>query len=127
MAERRTRIVVAEDDEATLELLVTRLEIHGYQAFAARDGRRALEAISLVRPHGMVLDLGMPNLDGFGVLRALRDSGRLQSVPVLVLTGMTTSDCIRMAIGLGASDYLAKPFESAKLLARLARITSQAR
>lgn len=127
MGETRTRIVVADDDEATLQLLVTRLELQGYQTFTARDGRRALETISRTMPHGVVLDLGMPQVDGFEVLRALRSNIRFRATPVLVLSGRTSTEDVRKAITLGAQAYLAKPFEAATLLARLALITAHPR
>ncbi len=125
MAESRTRIVVAEDDEAILELVVTRLELAGYQAFIARDGYRALEAIYTNNPHGVVLDVNMPGLDGLGVLRSLRANAKFRTTPVMMLTARKDSDDVLLAMSLGAKDYLTKPFEDAKLLARVARLTTR--
>ncbi len=124
MADPRTRIVVAEDDEGILELVVTRLDLAGYQTFIARDGYRALEAIYTNTPHGVVLDIGMPNLDGFGVLRTLRANPKYRATPVMMLTARKDTDDVRLAMSLGAKDYLAKPFKDAQLLARVARLTT---
>ena len=118
----RPRIVLAEDDDPILELLVTRLELAGYKTFIARDGYRALEVIYTTRPHGVVLDIGMPSMDGFGVLAALRANTKFPTPPVLVLTARNAPEDVKRAIGLGAKDYMTKPFNDARLLARVARL-----
>ncbi|HXQ15742.1 MAG TPA: response regulator [Caulobacteraceae bacterium] len=115
--------MVADDDDAMLELLVTRLELGGYHTFTARDGFKALESIYSVRPNGVVLDIGMPRMDGFGVLSALQQNMKFRDTPVLVLTARNATDDIRRAISLGAKDYLTKPFDDKLLLARVARLT----
>jgi two-component system OmpR family response regulator len=126
MADERTRVVVADDDDAMLELLVTRLELGGYHAFTARDGFKALEAIYATRPQGVILDIGMPRMDGFGVLAALRSNARFRHTPVLVLTARNAAEDIKRAISLGAKDYMTKPFDNQLLLARVARLTRRA-
>jgi two-component system OmpR family response regulator len=118
----RAKIVVAEDDEAILELLVTRLELAGYQTFVARDGFRALDAIYSTKPQGVVLDIGMPMMDGYDVLASLRANAKIKPVPVLVLTARNGVDDVKKAIALGAKDYLTKPFDDVRLLARVARL-----
>jgi DNA-binding response OmpR family regulator len=116
------RIVVAEDDPAVLDLIVTRLSIAGYEPSFARDGRQALDVLRQVRPRALLLDINMPGLDGFGVLDAMRRSSDLQAVQTLVLTARHAPEDVRRAIGLGARDYLAKPFKDEALLARVARL-----
>ena len=117
----RRRILVVDDDRAILELLATRLTLAGHDVFSARDGRDALQKIEGLRPHAMVLDLNMPVMDGFGVLSALgkERAGRL---PTLVLTARHGSADVQRAIGLGARDYLAKPFKDSQLLMRVSRL-----
>jgi two-component system OmpR family response regulator len=117
----RRRILVVDDDRAILELVCTRLTLAGYDAFGARDGAEALQRLNGLRPQAMVLDLNMPNLDGFGVLKTLGRE-RAQATPTLVLTARHAAADVQRAISLGARDYLAKPFKDANLLMRVARL-----
>ena len=116
----RPRILVAEDDHDVRELVRTRLESAGYEVHTARNGCEALDRVAAVKPHGMVLDINMPELDGFDVLAALKAQGAL--FPVLVLTARHAADDVRRAVSLGAKDYLTKPFTEAQLQARVARL-----
>ena len=118
----KPRIVVAEDDEAVLELVRTRLEIAGYAVSYARTGHAAIETIRAVQPTAVVLDLNMPGLDGFGVLTALRSQKSRTSPPTLVLTARHAAEDVKRCLALGAKDYLAKPFKDKDLLARVARL-----
>ena len=73
-------------------------------------------------PQGVILDIGMPFMDGFGVLSALQASAKLRPTPVLVLTARNAADDVKRAIRLGAKDYMTKPFDDARLLSRVARL-----
>lgn len=116
----RHRILVAEDDHDVRELLRTRLTLSGFDVHVARNGSEALALVSSVKPNAMVLDINMPEVDGFSVLEALRTRGCL--FPVLVLTARHAADDVRRAVSLGAKDYLTKPFTEAQLQARVARL-----
>ena len=116
---RRTR--AADDDAASRDLVITRLTLAGYQVFAARNGREAMQRMCERRYDGLVLDLGMPELDGFGVLKEMQALGPRKPA-TLVLTARHNSEDVRTAIGLGARDFLAKPFEGRQLLMRVARL-----
>lgn len=118
----RASVLVVDDDPMMIELLTTRLELAGYHSCYARNGRDALERISQMRLAAMVLDINMPELDGFGVLDHLRGQGRLKSLPTMVLTARNQTDDIRRAVALGARDYLAKPFQDQVFLNRVARL-----
>ena len=119
---QRTRILVVEDDPMIRELIVTRLELAGYQTFTAGDGFQGLTSLAEVRPAAMILDINMPRLDGFGVLRKMRETGAIARTPTMVLTARNQPDDVRTAISLGARDFLAKPFRDDQLLARVARL-----
>jgi len=119
---RAPRILIAEDDEAILDLLVTRLRIAGYHTTQEKDGYAALEAIRRAPPSACILDVNMPRLDGFQVLKRLRAEPMTAHVPVLILTARRAPDDIKTAIRLGATDYLSKPFNDEQLLARVARL-----
>jgi DNA-binding response OmpR family regulator len=116
------KILIAEDDPGVLDLLTTRLELAGYRTFGARDGHRALEALSNFQPDAMILDLNMPHLDGFGVLTELNRRPSQKQPPTLVLTARNAAADVQRCLSLGAKDYLAKPFNDAVLVARVARL-----
>jgi len=116
------RIFIAEDDGAILDLLRIRLELAGYSTLYARDGIEAITSITKSLPDGIILDIGLPHRDGYEVLRAIRSNRRTWSIPVLMLTARHDSSDVQRAIANGAQDYLAKPFEDQKLLARVARL-----
>jgi len=110
------RVLVAEDDADVRELVCTILRRAGHDASEARDGQQALRALYDVRPDLVILDVAMPELDGFQALERIRD---LSDVPVLMLTARDTEmDKVRGLRG-GADDYVTKPFGRAELLARV--------
>ena len=117
----KRRILAVDDDRAVLDLVCTRLTLAGYDVFAARDGRDALARRAYLRPAAMVLDLSMPNLDGFGVLERMGKAGTART-PTLVLTARHSGADVKRAIELGARDYLSKPFEDRQLLGRVTRL-----
>ena len=116
------RLFVAEDDHGIAELLTTRLEQAGYITRSARNGWRALEGIQEMQPDAVILDINMPGMDGFAVLRALRAARHLEKTPVLMLTARGAREDVAQAIKLGAKDYITKPFNEAELLQRVARL-----
>jgi len=109
-------ILVVEDEPTLQETLVYNLEKQGYTVEAAGDGRTALEAARRLKPDLIVLDIMLPELDGFEVTKILR---REMTVPILMLTAR--DDEIDRVVGLevGADDYLTKPFSMRELLARV--------
>jgi two-component system, OmpR family, response regulator MprA len=110
------RVLVVEDDEEIADVLRRSLRQEGHEVRTAVDGEDALVAATDFQPDLVVLDLGLPKLDGVEVCRRLRESG---DVPILILTARTeTEDRVR-GLDAGADDYLVKPFERAELLARL--------
>ncbi len=112
-----TSVLLAEDDPAISEPLARALRREGYDVDVASDGPETLEAAKNGGIDLIVLDIGLPRLDGLEVCRRIRSSG--QSVPVLILTAR--ADEVDTVIGLdaGADDYVTKPFRLAELLARV--------
>lgn len=115
------KIFIAEDDDAILELLRIRLKGAGYDTFYATDGLKAVSEIIKVGPDAIILDIGLPKLDGFGVLREIRNIPRFCKTPIVMLTARHATADVQRAIQAGAQDYLAKPFEVGELLVRLTR------
>lgn len=123
MSERR-RVLVAEDDGRLAGMLETLLRSDDYEVVIARDGQRALH-LGLTEPFdALVLDRGLPAVDGLGVLRGLRESG--VTVPVLILSALGTAPDRVDGLNAGAEDYLAKPFDIDELLARVRALIRRA-
>lgn len=110
-------LVIAEDDRAVRESVTRALELEGYTVTAVTEGVAALEAASGSDIDLLILDLGMPNMDGLTVCRRLRSAG--SRLPILVLTARTEVSDRVSGLDAGADDYLPKPFSLDELLARL--------
>ncbi len=110
------RVLVIDDEPQIRRALRTALTAHGYTVEVAKDGRTGLEAIAAWAPDAVVLDLVMPGLDGFEVLRQTRT---WSDVPVIVLSARGQEPDKVAALDGGADDYLTKPFGMGELLARL--------
>lgn len=111
-----SRVLVVDDDVALARALAINLKARGYEVATAATGRQALDALARVHPDVVVLDLGLPDLDGIEVLHGIRG---WNAVPVVVLSARTTSDEKVEALDAGADDYVTKPFAMNELLARL--------
>ena len=116
-ASRPVRILVVEDDEEIAQVLQRSLRMEGYEVKLAGDGVRGLEEAHAFLPDLIVLDLGLPRLDGVDVAKRLREDG--DEVPILMLTARDALESRVEGLDVGADDYLVKPFERQELLARM--------
>ncbi len=127
-AEGRLTVLVVDDDPNIHMLAEMALE-KDYTVVTAEDGEECMELVESANPDMVVLDLNMPKMDGFAVLRRLREAGRLERLPVLVLTASGDEAHTREAFEAGATDYLTKPFTIPQLTTRitacLARMVNQ--
>src|SRR4249920_266956 len=114
--ERTPRVLVVEDDDAIAQVLQRSLRMEGYEVRIAGDGVAALDEAHAFLPDLVILDLGLPRLDGIEVAKQLRQS---DDVPILVLTARDAVEARVEGLDSGADDYLVKPFERQELLARL--------
>ena len=114
------KILVADDDPQLVRALRITLAAHGYDVVAAPDGAAAIALAAQVRPDIVLLDLGMPRLDGVQVIQALRG---WTAAPIIVVSGRTGSADKVDALDAGADDYVTKPFQIDELLARLRALT----
>ena len=119
------RILIIEDEPRMLELLRKGLYEHGFAVMTAADGETGLEISTAHEFDAIVLDIGLPKMDGYELIRALR--ARVRSTPVLMLTARDTEDEIIHGLDIGADDYLIKPFSFPELVARLQSITRRHR
>ena len=116
MAENALRVLVVDDEPAFRRLLRITLEAEGYVVFHAGSGREAVDQVAAHRPNLVLLDLGLPDIDGIEAIRLLR--GQVQ-IPIIVLSVREQEADKITALDAGAEDYLTKPFSSGELLARI--------
>jgi DNA-binding response OmpR family regulator len=119
---RGKKIMVAENDRTVLELLQIRLQVAGYDTCMSRTGAMALETLNNFRPAALVLELHLPEMDGFQVLQALNPRGEKLPFPTLVMARNLTAEDIKRAIALGARDCMTKPFSGSDVVDRVARL-----
>ena len=115
--ERPPRVLVVEDDDAIAQVLQRSLRMEGYDVRVAGDGVAALDQAHAFLPDLVILDLGLPRMDGIEVAKTLRRSE--DEVPILVLTARDALESRVEGLDSGADDYLVKPFERQELLARM--------
>ncbi len=114
-----SRILIVDDAPANIQMLSTTLKHKGYQISVATNGRQALDVLARVRPDLILLDVMMPEMDGFETCRLIKASEAWRQVPVIFLTAKTDTADIVQGFELGAVDYVAKPFNAHELLARV--------
>jgi two-component system response regulator MprA len=127
MDERRARILAVDDDPLVQDTIRRCLELDGYEVALASDGHSALAEIARERPDLVILDMVMPHLDGASVVMLLRERAATATLPIMVLTARAYAIDKAFGLAVGADDYLAKPFEVAELLARVAALLRRAR
>jgi len=113
---KRFRILIVDDEERILRFLTSKLKASGYEVVTAQNGQEALEGITSQQPDLVVLDLLLPKMHGFDVLRELRS---FSSVPVIILSALGADAERIKGLRLGADDYMPKPFNPDELLARI--------
>ena len=115
----RQRVLVVEDDPANRALLGRLLARDGYEAIEVADGPGALEAVAVESPDLVLLDIGLPGIDGLEICRRLRAEPATLTLPVILLTGRTSVEDVVAGLDAGADDFLTKPFNAGELLARI--------
>jgi DNA-binding response OmpR family regulator len=121
------KILLVDDEEDILEFLELILEEQGYSVVRANSGRQALEAAQLHRPELILLDIMMPEMDGWEVLKLLKADEEVAHIPVAMLTARTEMKDKIQGIQEGAIDYICKPFATKELLEKLNVIFAQVR
>ena len=122
----RGRVLVADDNRDLRTFLTSLLAPH-YDVQAVADGREALAAVQTQKPDLILSDVMMPNLDGLGLVRALRENAETRTLPVILLSARAGQEASLEGLSAGADDYLAKPFTSQELLARVRTHLTMAR
>ena len=117
--EHKPLILIVDDIPKNLQVLSSILNIEGYQISFASDGMQALSVVETAIPDLILLDIMMPEMDGYEVCKKLKDNEKTKDIPVIFLTGKAESEDIVTGLKLGAVDYVTKPFNSAELLSRI--------
>ncbi len=113
------RILIADDNPANLDILQTRLAVHGYEILTATDGEEALALAREKQPDLILLDVMMPKMDGVEVCRYLKSDASLPFMPVIMVTAKADSKDVVAGLDAGGDEYLAKPVDQAALVARV--------
>ena len=121
------KILVAEDDLASRELIREILEARGYEVVEVGDGQEAVQKIAEKKPDLVLLDIQMPLLDGFGVLRQLRQDSRFASLPVVAVTAYAMQGDRAKALAAGFDAYLTKPLNAAALKKQIEQLLGEKR
>ena len=120
-----SKILIAEDNAVNRELLRELLEMRGHTVAEACDGEGALRMIEEDQPDLLLLDIGMPLLDGFGVMRKIRETPRFASLPVVAVTAYAMQDDREKILNSKFDGYLSKPIDSRSLMEELDRLLNQ--
>ena len=121
------KIVVVEDEPDILEVIQYNLERDGYKVLTYRDGELGLQKIRKEAPDLVLLDLMLPGLDGIEVCRRLKADPVTRSIPVIMVTAKTEESDIVLGLGVGADDYICKPFSPRELVARVKAVLRRGR
>lgn len=120
-----SKILIAEDNATNRELFRELLEARGYTVVEACDGPEALRMIDQAQPDILLLDIGMPVLDGFAVVRAIRENPRVAALPVLAVTAYAMQGDRERILSSGFDGYLSKPINAKSLAEELERLLSE--
>ena len=117
-----TKIMIVDDDSLVTALLQKLLAIEGYDTTAVNDSSKAIEIAGSVKPDLFLLDLMMPQPDGFKLCRMLRQTLEFAKTPIIIVTALDDSDSRAVAFGAGANDYITKPFHPDELAERIKEV-----
>ncbi|MBQ2846619.1 MAG: response regulator transcription factor, partial [Firmicutes bacterium] len=116
MSNNKTTVLIIEDEKAIRNFITTFLSTNGYKTISAKNGTEALSLISSHVPDVILLDLGLPDIDGLEVIRKVRETS---SIPIIVISARSFEGEKVKALDMGADDYITKPFGSSELMARI--------
>lgn len=119
---RKPRILVADDEEPVVRIVSVNLEIEGYEVIPAYDGAEAWEKIKKEKPDLVILDIMMPEMDGWEVLRRMKADPELRDIPAIMLTALAQAHDIATSWETGADSHLVKPFDPLELVTLVRRL-----
>lgn len=119
--EKKYTVLIVDDEPDILSLLGLHLKLNGYSVFQANNGKKGLETAFLEKPDIIVLDVMMPEMDGFEVAKKLKENPETNDIPIIFLTARTQTDDKIKGLMVGADDYMIKPFDFEELELRIKR------
>jgi DNA-binding response OmpR family regulator len=119
------KVLVVDDNLDIAKLVSTRLRLNNYQVISAQSGREGLEKARRENPDLILLDVTMPDMDGYETLEKIKEDGQIKSIPVIMLTAKSQVDDLARAVQAGAVDYIVKPFDTAALLEKAKKALSR--
>jgi len=114
--DRKKRILIVDDERDIIKALTVRLQSKGYGVFGALGGAQGIFMANKEIPDLIILDIRMPDVDGFSVVETLKQSDRTSRIPIIFLTGSPERDADERAMGLGARFYIKKPYDPEELI-----------
>ncbi|OGY43935.1 MAG: hypothetical protein A2729_01270 [Candidatus Buchananbacteria bacterium RIFCSPHIGHO2_01_FULL_39_14] len=108
MAKSKTKILIVEDESLLLDLYTTKLEQSGYQVVKASDGAAGLSLAQIEKPNLILLDILMPKVDGYEMLKKIKNNAKTKKLPVIIFSNLSQKDEIEKGLKLGANDYIIK-------------------
>ncbi len=117
--EKKGYILVIDDDQKNIQVLAGALDEHGYEHALFLSGRKALHFLDIEKPDLILLDILMPEMDGFDVCRRIREDKTNQNIPIIFLTAKTEMEDLVQGFELGCVDFIRKPFKIPEMLARV--------
>lgn len=121
------RILIVDDDEVTTDVLSLRLGQQGFQTSIADDAKQALSLARIEHPSVILLDLCLPDMDGFDLCRELVDNEETSGIPVIIVSGLEHPDVLRRARAAGCHYYLRKPYDPNALLTLIQQVIDESR
>ncbi len=114
-----TKIMIVDDEKESTDMLENILKLEGYEYISVNDSSEAVEVAGTFNPDMFLLDLMMPNIDGFKLCRMLREDPKFSRSPVIILTALSDTDSRAVAFGAGANDFLTKPYHLHELVSKI--------
>jgi DNA-binding response OmpR family regulator len=108
MDEKKTKILLVEDDAFLLSMYATKFELEKFEVIAAEDGEKGLRLVSEAKPDIILLDIILPKMNGFEVLEKIKKDENLKKIPIILLTNLSQKSDIEKGLSLGADDYIIK-------------------
>ncbi|HBH49096.1 MAG TPA: hypothetical protein DDX98_10670 [Bacteroidales bacterium] len=110
------KILIVDDEMVGRQLLQALLIVEGYEPFLAKSGREALELVNQVYPDLILMDIMMPDMNGYQTIKELKKDNKLKKTPVVIISALDDRDSKSRGLNVGASDFISKPYESEKVL-----------
>jgi len=121
------RVLVVDDDPVILQLVTLNLELEGHEVLSAATGSEALEVARAERPEVLVLDVMLPEVDGFEVCRILTQDPETSAIPIVLLSARALQSDVQRGLDAGATEYVTKPFDPLDLVAVIERCAATSR